>query len=1018
MKNTILSTILIISVIIVPLAFQSDSINLNKENESKFSGKNEAQGDRISGENEDLAERMAAIEGRAKYEFDMLKDPHTGRIPNNIRARELEFAKKLPENRSKILNTYTVLGPSNLGGRTRAFVYDKTDATIMLSGGVSSGVFRSSNSGANWTKVSSSSEFHNVTTIAQDPRIGFTTTWYYGTGEAVGNSASLGGFYLGNGIYKSTNNGVNWSVLPATVSTLENFDSQFDLIHRIVVDEATGNVYAACQREISRSTDGGTSWTTVLGTLGGSTSTGVTDVVCTSTGRLYASFTGTEGSGNDGVWTSTTGASGTWTKVAGSSSGTTPPGWNVAGAYGRVVLTLAPSNNDVLYVLYYNNTTSNCAGTPAPEAKFFKWTQSTTTWVDRSSNLPDEAGCLNGNDPFAAQGGYDLVVSVKPDDENFVVIGGTNSYRSSDGFATTSATTRIGGYASSGSYGLYANSHPDIHCFAFNPASSITMVSGNDGGIQRTSDITAGTVAWTSLNNDYVTYQYYHVALNQTSGSTIAIGGAQDNGTTYNAGGTSTHSSIFSGDGVSVGISAGNVNHYVGFQNGAIYRRLSGDPSGVGTDIKPTGSGAGIFVTKFFLDPDNTGDLYFADGSSLYRTTSASTVDPGSWTLLTGVGTTISGTAGAGSIFSFATTRGTYTAGSKLYIGTTGGKIFRLDDPASTSAATSPVNITSGLTGTGTMSGIAVDPSDDKKVMVVYSNYGVVSIWYTTDASVASPTWINEEGTLTLPSIRSCAIVNRLGFPTDYYVGTSVGLYGTTSLAGGATVWALEGASTVKLSVVSALVVRPVDNGLLVGTHGNGMFYTTVPDPLPVELTIFNSVVNKRNVKLSWTTSQEVNNSGFDVERKNNSNEWAKVGFVIGKGTTNEIQSYGFLDRELASASYHYRLKQIDFNGNFKYFDLANEVIIGAPNSFSLSQNYPNPFNPSTIINYDIPLKGNVSIKVFDTSGKELLDLVNKVQEAGYYTLQFNGAGLSSGVYYYKLTTESFTETKKMMLIK
>ena len=1012
MFKRLLYSFIIILAILVPIYFQADNITNLKISNSE---------ENISGEKESPEERMETTEDRAQYEFDMLKDPKTGKIPKNIRAREIAFAEKLPVQNSKVSNTYSVLGPTNLGGRTRAFVYDKTDATIMLSGGVSSGVFRSSNSGANWTKVSPSNEFHNVTTIAQDPRSGFTSTWYYGTGEAIGNSTSLGAFYLGNGIYKSTNNGLNWTVLPATVSTLENFDSQFDIIDKIAVDSSTGNVYCACQNEISRSTDGGTSWLTVLGTLGGNTSTGVTDVVCARNGRIYASFSGTEGSGNDGVWTSATGASGTWTKIAGSGSGSTPAGWNAANAYGRVVLTLAPSNNDVLYVLYYNNTTSSCAGTAAPEADFFKWTQSTTTWVDRSANLPDESGCLNGNDPFAAQGGYDLVVTVKPDDENFVVIGGTNSYRSTNGFATTSATTRIGGYVSSASYGLYTNSHPDVHCFAFHPATSTIMVCGNDGGIQRTSDITSGTVAWTSISNEYVTYQYYHVALDPTSGSSIAIGGAQDNGTTYNAAGTSTHASIFGGDGVSVGISAGNVNHYVGSQNGNIYRRLSGDPSGSGTDIKPSGSGTGVFVTKFYLDPDNTADLYFADGSSLYRTTSASTVANGTWTQMTGVGTTISG-AGAGSIFAFATTRGTYSASSKLYLGTTGGKVFRLNDPASASAGTNPVNITSGLTGSGTISGIAVDPSDDKKVMVVYSNYGVVSIWYTADASVASPTWVNEEGNLTLPSIRSCAIVNRLSSATEYYVGTSVGLYGTTSLAGAGTVWALEGATTVKFSVVSSMVVRPVDNGLLIGTHGNGMFYTTVPGPLPVELSSFTSSISKRDVTLKWTTLHEINNSGFDIERKMKNGNWLKAGFVIGNGTTNVPQTYRFDDRDLSADVYSYRLKQIDYNGNYHYFDLANEVIIGVPEKFELSQNYPNPFNPTTKINYSLPFDSRVSLKIYDIAGKEITQIVNETQSAGYYTVQFNASDLSSGIYFYVITASSdkqnFIKTLKMLLVK
>jgi len=382
-------------------------------------------------------EKYDGIEDRIKFEFDMLKDPTTGKIPRNIREREVRFAETQPtrEEINDNLNVYTTLGPGNLGGRTRAFEYDILDPLIMLSGGVSSGMFRSVDGGASWTNVTPSGEIHNVTSLAQDRRAGFQSNWYYGTGEALGNTASLdAAFYLGHGIYKSIDNGVSWTKLAATNSTLEDFNSPFDLVHRIVVNPVNGHIYAACQRVIERSIDGGTTWSIVLGTSGGDNLTGVTDIVCASTGRLYAAFTGREETGMDGVWTSTTGNLGTWTHIAGTGSATTPPGWNAAGTYGRVVFALAsfPFDSLALYVLYGNNVVSNCAGVAAPEADFFRWHQLSSVWTDRSANLPDEAGCLNNNDPFAVQGGYDLVIAVKPNDPNFVVIGGTNAYRSTN----------------------------------------------------------------------------------------------------------------------------------------------------------------------------------------------------------------------------------------------------------------------------------------------------------------------------------------------------------------------------------------------------------------------------------------------------------------------------------------------------------------------------------------------------------------------------------------------------------
>ena len=187
---------------------------------------------------------------------------------------------------------------------------------------------------------------------------------------------------------------------------------------------------------------------------------------------------------------------------------------------------------------------------------------------------------------------------------------------------------------------------------------------------------------------------------------------------------------------------------------------------------------------------------------------------------------------------------------------------------------------------------------------------------------------------------------------------------------------------------------------------------------LPVELSSFTSIINNRNVTLNWATSTETNNSVFEIERSVVNGSWSKVGNVAGNGTTLNGHSYSFTDRNLASGNYSYRLKQIDFNGNFEYFNLNNEVNIGIPAKFDLSQNYPNPFNPSTTINFDLPTDGKVSVKLFDMSGKEVAVLVNEIKTAGYYSVNFNASSLSSGVYFYNITADNFTATKKMMLVK
>ena len=192
--------------------------------------------------------------------------------------------------------------------------------------------------------------------------------------------------------------------------------------------------------------------------------------------------------------------------------------------------------------------------------------------------------------------------------------------------------------------------------------------------------------------------------------------------------------------------------------------------------------------------------------------------------------------------------------------------------------------------------------------------------------------------------------------------------------------------------------------------------------PLPVELSSFTSNVNLNSVMLNWTTSLEQNNSGFEIQRSDNAatgNEvWKKIDFLNGTGNSNTQNNYVYEDKNLASGKYRYRLKQIDFNGNFEYHELSNEVVIGIPVSTELMQNYPNPFNPVTNILYRLSENSYVTLKVFDNSGRELKTLVNEYKEAGYYKSVFDGSGLASGVYFYKLTAGDFVHTKKLSLVK
>jgi hypothetical protein len=202
--------------------------------------------------------------------------------------------------------------------------------------------------------------------------------------------------------------------------------------------------------------------------------------------------------------------------------------------------------------------------------------------------------------------------------------------------------------------------------------------------------------------------------------------------------------------------------------------------------------------------------------------------------------------------------------------------------------------------------------------------------------------------------------------------------------------------------------------------NGNGMYLddVSVAGSVPVELASFAASVSGNDVTLSWMTATELNNSGFNVERTTGEESWTELGFIEGHGTTTETQVYTFIDKGLAEGTYSYRIKQVDFDGSYKYYDLNQDVEIAAPISYALSQNYPNPFNPTTKIKYSVPFDGFVNIAVFNILGKKVANIVSSVQKAGNYELTFDATNLASGMYIYKMKAGDFVSIKKMMILK
>ena len=193
-------------------------------------------------------------------------------------------------------------------------------------------------------------------------------------------------------------------------------------------------------------------------------------------------------------------------------------------------------------------------------------------------------------------------------------------------------------------------------------------------------------------------------------------------------------------------------------------------------------------------------------------------------------------------------------------------------------------------------------------------------------------------------------------------------------------------------------------------------FAVQVMQVVPVELTSFTARVVGRDVVLEWATATETNNSHFVVERKEG-NVWTAIGKIDGKGTTTQKQGYTFSDNNTKPGKSSYRLKQVDFSGAFEYSSTV-EAEVSLPGGFELSRNFPNPFNPVTVIRYTLPVDGNVTLTVYNSTGEVVKTLVNGVQTAGSHQIEFSAAELPSGIYFYRLEAGGVSLTRKMILSK
>jgi len=196
----------------------------------------------------------------------------------------------------------------------------------------------------------------------------------------------------------------------------------------------------------------------------------------------------------------------------------------------------------------------------------------------------------------------------------------------------------------------------------------------------------------------------------------------------------------------------------------------------------------------------------------------------------------------------------------------------------------------------------------------------------------------------------------------------------------------------------------------------------TISQPIPVELTMFTAERLDAGVLLSWETATETNNSGFEVERSRDSESFASIGFVSGKGTTTQKSNYNFIDTDIEIGNYYYRLKQVDFDGTSKYYNVVM-IDAGLPRDFSVMQNYPNPFNPVTSIKFQLPVDSKVKIEIFNSLGERISELLNNQLSAGFHEVSFDASNQASGIFYYVVTAtgtdgRDFRSVKKMVLMK
>lgn len=771
------------------------------------------------------------IDGRRSFFLNMLKDPVTNKIPKNIRSKELAFAKNndisFTNNKTTntITHTWSEIGPTDVGGRTRAIGIDVRNSNIIIAGGVSGGLYRSIDKGDSWTLVNHPNDYNGITSITQDIRTGNQDTWYYVTGEFAGNSAIAQGwsaYYYGNGVYKSIDNGLSWDLISGTESNLNSWDSMYDYLSKLIVNPQTGSVFICANGYGIIKFSAGAPFSSESLVLGGINAHYWSDIDIHADGTIIAFLSKSKPSSGvqnnqPGVYISTNdGAS--FTLISTTS--------DLPSNYDRGLVRISNSNNKVAYLFLVDDTTPY----------FYKIDLNTNTFTNRTSSIVEYSAQVD--EKLGKQGDYNMTLAIHPDDENFVIAGSTSLFRSDDAFATTPLIdyTWIGGYGNPATAKfMYPNHHPDCHITVFDPNNHNQVWSGHDGGLSYCSNIKVNStsssfLAWVDKNSGYNVTQFYDIALNNVANNGDYLGGSQDNGSPYftvnNNGVVSASNDLSSGDGsycafttdcIFASSQYGTINRYTYNSATSSWEWTSCHPSGISQDDK-------LFIHPFVMDKADDKVMYYPVNNELWYNSNILEVAND---LQSGTTTNWSSYAVAATGYRITTIASalpnTVYVGAFSYSNTP--KIYRVKNANSSTKSVVDISI-SGITTGVYPHNISVNPLNPDELIVTFSNYNITGVYYSDNGGT---TFSAIEGNLTGstgnpgPSIRTSAIINFAG--TKFYLlGTSTGLYRADVLSGNNTVWEKVESNKIGSIIVNDIEFNPLDGKIAIGTHGRGIF--------------------------------------------------------------------------------------------------------------------------------------------------------------------------------------------------